>query len=263
MATVQRPAEDSSSAANEGRGTASGGQDAFFVQAHVYKPEAKLPETVSFARALNKYAASSGVEKKQARAFVTALDEQRKALETALGSATALEETAFDEILNAYLSLLLGLIDRKPAADATSSADDVEAALNNMDSEAGGSNAAAPAVAAAAGGAIAGSSPLRHLVPFAWQEVVANKGRAAGGDALFELASVLVAAGLWRMQRAAHLCAPSVKGASTEASAQVGGRWWAMGYAPWGGRLPNGYAGVDVQHSARVLHFHTFSLSAT
>jgi hypothetical protein len=261
MATVQRPAEDSSSGANEGRGTASGGQDAFFVQAHVYKPEAKLPESVSFARALNKYAASSGVEKKQARAFVTALDEQRKALETALGSATALEETAFDEILNTYLSLLLGLIDRQPAADATSSADDVEAALNKMDSEAGGSNAAV----AAAGGALAGSSPLRHLVPFAWQEAVAVKGRAAGGDALFELASVLVAAGLWRMQRAAHLLTPSVKGASTEASAQVGGRWWAMGCAPPGGRcrLPNGYAGVDVQHSARALHFHTFSLSAT
>ncbi|KAK9798946.1 hypothetical protein WJX73_007519 [Symbiochloris irregularis] len=60
------------------------------------------------------------------------------------------------------------------------------------------------------------NAPLRQAVAFQWQDVlVTNPQRVAGADAVFELASFLVAWALWQMRCAAALCQPGSAGSSS------------------------------------------------
>jgi len=69
-----------------------------------------------------------------------------------------------------------------------------------------------------------GDSKLRRgAVAFCWKDVMVSNsvGESTAHDAIFELSSVLEAVALWKMARAATLCADSRFGVGSEAVSKV------------------------------------------
>jgi len=205
-----------------------------------YVPDAKLPTTkIDFAKALGKYSAS-GDTGRDARLLGSALAADYQAFCSALES-TSLSEEGFFEALDGYISVLLALVDGpadRPAAGAAAhDGGAVDAALHQASAEPGAAGAgtgnpapvAAPppaneAVSAPAptSNAVSGRSPLRYAVSFGWGELLAAPSRSSAcADAAYELASALVAGGVWCMRRAGALCETSTAGVAPEPAAQA------------------------------------------
>lgn len=142
-----------------------------------------------------------------AKAFAAQLDAARGTLQSALGSTTVSEDSV-QSALNDYLALLHGLVDAPGGAAA--GADPAAA---------DGSGAAAPAVVAEG---LRGNSPMRRAVSFAWADALVTGALHTYPDALFELGSVLVAAAVWYMRRAAGMCKDTASGIATGPATQVG-----------------------------------------
>lgn len=70
---------------------------------------------------------------------------------------------------------------------------------------------------------VVGDSKLRRSVTFTWKDVMVSSpvGESTAPDAIFELASVLEAVALWKMARAATLCADARFGIGGEAVSKV------------------------------------------
>lgn len=100
-----------------------------------------------------------------------------------------------------------GPVEATPETDARAASD---AASCNTPSNA----AAAPVV---------GDSKLRRSIAFTWKDVMVSSpvGESTARDAIFELASVLEAVALWKMARAATLCADARFGIGGEAVSKV------------------------------------------
>ena len=92
--------------------------------------------------------------------------------------------------------------------------DDAKTASNAVSTSAPSNAAALPVV---------GDSKLRRSVAFTWKDVMVSSpvGESTAQDAIFELASVLEAVALWKMARAATLCADARFGIGGDAVSKV------------------------------------------
>eukprot|EP00884_Botryococcus_braunii_P019025 jgi/Botrbrau1/5806/Bobra.0155s0028.1 len=102
-----------------------------------------------------------------------------------------------DSALQKYVALLLGLVNRGPAKGTASDTPLLETKIG-------------------------ADSKLRSSVTFTWQDVLqVNKEAVAARDGLFELASLLVSSGVWRMRRAYDLCSAQPAAVAADAAAQA------------------------------------------
>ena len=187
--------------------------DAVVIHPHIYEPKAKLLTPAQPSKQLLRYLGSG--DKGTAKRYAEQLDGARKTLQAALES-TSLSETSLQSALEEYVARLLGLV------DASSSASSHGPENGEAAAEANGSQATAISAQG-----VKGDSPLRKAVSFAWQDAIAGSTLCTFPDAVFELASVLVAAGVWYMRRAASLCQDSASGVASAPCMQVGtpGLW--------------------------------------
>ena len=210
MATLDKPTAEAS--AEEGSQVATGAtppaNDDIRLHPCLFPYTTKDTVPARLSKQLIKQAVPD--KQKQARGLLLTLDERRAAAVTAVGS-TSVPAAAREDALRQYLGLLQGLISAQPTAGAAAApapADGIDAAL--AEAEAG----AAPPAATGAG-----DSPLRTAASFQWADVVLSQATATASDALFELASVLLAAVLAAAQQV------GVMGAAV-----VGSVWAAV---PW------------------------------
>ncbi|GAB4819023.1 hypothetical protein N2152v2_006069 [Parachlorella kessleri] len=190
---------DGASSLADGQAAAPG--DAVVIHPHLYEPKLKPVAQVQPSKQLLRYLGSG--DKSTAKRYAEQLDGARKTLQTALDS-TSLSETGIQSAVEDYVALLLGLVGA-PASGSSQVAENGAAAT-----EANGTQASA---ASAQG--VKGDSPLRKAVSFAWQDAIVGSTLCTFPDAVFELASVLVAAGVWYMRRAASLCQDSASGVAS------------------------------------------------
>ena len=181
-------------------------------------------------------------------------------LPAALESPSVSDQAVTDAAAT-YLSLLLGLVSSSGSGDSGAPADVANAASPDealSAAERGNSSASSPLTAPA--------SKLRCAVRFEWSEAVVSPPPGApprtsnAADALFELASVLVATAVRLMHAAAAACADSATGVLTPASTrayqllrQAAGMldFVAQSVAP---ALPAGLGGADTDlHVLRAL----------
>lgn len=66
-----------------------------------------------------------------------------------------------------------------------------------------------------------GNAPIRHAVLFQWQDVLQTDSPSSASDAVYELASVLVAIAVWRQRRAVYLCQGGKTGTNSDAAIKV------------------------------------------
>jgi hypothetical protein len=190
--------------------------DSIIIHPHLYEPQAKPLAPVQLSKQLLKHLGQG--DKATAKRYAEGLDGARKALQGALESTTVSEDSV-QSALAEYVAALLGLVDapsKQAASLASSPADTAADAALAVD----GSSQQQPS-AAAAGQGIKGDSPLRGAVSFTWQDVLVGSAAFTHQDAVFELASVLIAASIWYMRRAASLCRDSASGVASPASMQV------------------------------------------
>ena len=167
--------------------------------------------------------------------------------------------TAFKDYISVLLVLINSPSPSSSAAataPATTKTDDVDAALDAATTGAATAGAAtagaatagaATAGAAAAGDATAkdvsnsstdtqsvpsqsttttltGDSPLRYAIKFSWNQVLVKKMTTEAAhvpDAIYELASALVAGAIWYIRRAGNLCESTPTGITSETSGQA------------------------------------------
>ncbi|BDA48020.1 probable BRO1 domain-containing protein BROX [Coccomyxa sp. Obi] len=217
--------------------------DRLVIHPHLLKPRLKpSAATADFASQLRQHATSKQ-GKTLAQEYVAALGSARQAfLIKADTPGTSDVEAALDQKAEEYIALLLGLINALPktpesskdvsreanspaslphpegnvaegAVEATPKAD--AGAASNAVSSSTPSNATAPPVV--------GDSKLRRSVAFTWKDVMVSSpvGESTAQDAIFELASVLEAVALWKMARAATLCADARFGIGGEAVSEA------------------------------------------
>ncbi len=107
--------------------------------------------------------------------------------------------------------------------DGAESAEDAAPDFKDKPASAGAESSKGP-TAAASGPPIVGDSKLRRgAVAFSWKDVMLSSpaGESTAHDAIFELASVLEAVALWKMARAATLCADTRYGVGGDAVSKV------------------------------------------
>lgn len=195
-------------------------EDTTVIHVHLYDPQLKPLTEVRLSKQLLEYVGSG--DKKAASAYATELEAARNTLLGCLGGASVSEPNV-TSALNEYVVLLLGLVDApaKPAAATTAGGAD----------EAGADSAGAGAAAAPQQQGLHANSSLRRAASFAWQDVLLGGGSAVTyPDALFELSSVLTAAAVWYMRKAADLCRDSASGVASAASIQARGQGPVMMY---------------------------------
>lgn len=188
-----------------------------YVQAHLFSPVAKAAAQLDARPQVQRsfQLSSSGPSKREEAAvldFAQAISEARGAALLQMQRSTGAANSAdVESAALRYTSLLLGLINRQevtpgaasPAPSGTSPTPDF-------------------AEAPAGSSTIPADGPLRTAVTFNWQDVLLTPSQASSApDAVFELASFLVALALWKMRFAAGLCQTGSAGASTEASTAV------------------------------------------
>lgn len=185
-----------------------GGASEVVVHAHIFCPPSKTGASVDTRGQVDnslRAASESPGRREQAAIleFAGSLGQARDAALAQLQREGAADGgTSTETAATKYLSLLLGLINRQqgPSAEASPAADQP---------------GAAPAIAA--------DAQLRRAATFGWEDVlVTSRQASSAADSVFELASFLVAWGLWQMRCASSLCQPSRAGVSADTAAAVG-----------------------------------------
>ena len=178
------------------------------IHPHCFSPEPKTSKG-SFLEGLSPYI-TDAESKKSANMLISALDDSKKAFTSAL-SSTAVSEEGFTSALQEYIGALLVMVNastsNKNGAPASrpppsSAPDEIDTALAGA-----GATPAAGGIHAALG-PLSGDSPLRYAVKFSWNQVLltnnTNKESTVEiADAVYELASALIAAAVWCQRRAA------------------------------------------------------------
>ena len=180
-------------------------------------------------------------------AYLKDLTVSRSAFLSKLDSSAADTDAELDDSADAYLSLLLGLVNSYTEADSPAA----------LDQETGGSGRVSivhslsslppptmsivPADArlqallgagptrinandehAALSQQMQGNAPGRHCVAFEWQDVLVTTAQSSTADTVYELASALVATAVWKQRRAVYLCQGGKQGTSNDAAIKVG-----------------------------------------
>ncbi|KAK9868803.1 hypothetical protein WJX84_000981 [Apatococcus fuscideae] len=167
---------------------ASGAQD-IFINAHLLGPGGKATVPPAFQQQLNFSKSHRG--KGAVETYIQNLTQARERLVGLLSSSKGTSEESVDAACAEYSSHLLGLIN-EPSTDA------------------------------GAGSRVAGNSRLRRMVAFAWQDALVASGQVQMADSVFELASLLVAVAIWKMQKAAAICHEGgATGVDSSAAAQA------------------------------------------
>ncbi|CAL8462981.1 g2515 [Coccomyxa elongata] len=219
------------------RGGTSG--DRLVIHPHLLKPRLKASAaTADFTSQLRQYATNKQ-GKNLAQDYVAALGSARQAFLTKADTpGTSDVEAALDQKAEEYIALLLGLINALPktpksSKDASRDAND-PASLTHLegdvaegpveatpetDARAASDAASSNTPSNAAAPPVVGDSKLRRSIAFTWKDVMVSSpvGESTARDAIFELASVLEAVALWKMARAATLCADARFGIGGEA----------------------------------------------
>lgn len=173
------------------------------IQAHIFLPSSKLTEAVDIGGRLSQSLQAAQVSDRKSEAEVLGYGQSLgRARDTAvlqLQRASAGDGgSAVDEAALNYVALLQGLISQ-PEQPSSS-----------------------PDLAAADSWSPTPSAPLRQAVAFQWQDVLlTGPQRVSGADAVFELASFLIAWALWQMRCAALLCQPNSAGSSNAHASAV------------------------------------------
>lgn len=193
---------------------------------------------------------NTGLDKKgeaATAAYLKDLTVSRSAFLSKLDSSAADTDAELDDSADAYLSLLLGLVNSYTEANSPAA----------LDQETGGSgrvsivhsisspliptmsNAPADARLQALLGAgpkrinasdehaalsqqMQGNAPGRHCVVFEWQDVLVTNAPSSTADTVYELASALIATAVWKQRRAVYLCQGGKQGTSNDAAIKVG-----------------------------------------
>ena len=66
-----------------------------------------------------------------------------------------------------------------------------------------------------------GDAPGRRCVLFQWQDCLITAAPSSSADTVYELASTLIAAAVWKQRRAVYLCQGGKQGTSNEAAIKV------------------------------------------
>ncbi|CAK0784762.1 hypothetical protein CVIRNUC_007966 [Coccomyxa viridis] len=241
----QRPDATSDRTSTAGAGTAS---DRLRVHAHLYKPRLKTSDAApDFQAELRQYASRQG--RNAAVEYATALGSARRAFVIkAETPVTSDVEAALDEATKEYISLLVGLINalpkqkRQAESSTAKQEDEAEELAAGMEPSAQGADdtgdaAHKGAASSGAAGPMPSSSPAdgkavpdvrgdsklrRGAVAFEWKDVMITPPTSvAARDAVYELGCVLEAMALWKMARAAQLCAGSRQGTPSESVSQA------------------------------------------
>jgi hypothetical protein len=143
--------------------------------------------------------------KKSANMLIAALDDSKKAFTNCLTS-TAVSEEGFTTAFQDYIGALLVMVnatnkDTPSTLPASSPTDEVDTALNQA------ATTTTTGSISAALGSLTGNSPLRYAVKFSWNQVLLTTNNKDNNveiaDAVYELASALIAAAIWCQRRAA------------------------------------------------------------
>ena len=190
--------------------TQSGGLADVFVHAHLFSPPVKTCSPLDVRAQLERkfrLASEAPARKEQGSIldYGGSVGQSREAALTQLQRETAADGgDAVDNAASKYVALLLGIVTRHPSTDQPAS-------VNPDHPE-----------ASHAGLALAADAQLRRAVTFEWQDVlVTSRQNSSAADAVFELASLLVAWALWQMRCASSLCQPSSAGARSDAATLV------------------------------------------
>lgn len=196
-------------------------------------PDAKIPSPkVSFTAALRPHAPKDD-PRGTAKSFIKSLEEGYNAFASALQS-TAISEESFFATMREYVSTLGALVDGAggpaPGVDAALATVEAQKPTDEnpasaptegppQNGEVDGADPVAPKLVSSS--AIKGDSPLRYASLFAWNQVLFACTPVKRSDAVFELASVLVASAVWALRRCASLCESTPTGVPSAASAQA------------------------------------------
>lgn len=154
--------------------------DTICIQPQIFCPQPKLPLIQIDFNVLKKSGTKGSEANRNVDSFVLALSDARKAFVAALQTTETSKET-FDKSLQEYISLLLVLIDG-PAAPSL------------PDTQAASSSQPSTSALDCSPDTFKKESALRYAVKFSWTQSFVARGPVTAGDALYELASVLISA---------------------------------------------------------------------
>lgn len=241
MAEAIKPSEEAGQEATGGGGQANDGL-VIHPFLHAYPTKTSAQKKGQVKKQLDKLIVKNGDKavEREASAFTTDLEGARAALNTgklsmvlgakvppplpptdARSSLAALESASvsIEAVLDAaaaYLSLLSGLLSGSSSSDSATTGDSPDAAL------------ALAEEGSSSGASLSGpASKLRAAAQFQWNDVLvappagSQPRSASAADAMFELASALVATALRLMNAAAAACLDSPTGVATPATTRA------------------------------------------
>ena len=229
--------------------TPSTPDDGSRVSAHFLNPLLKNSGALQFEAAPTVSATLDKKAKEAAIAYLQELTVSRSNFISKLDSSAANTDAELDEAASTYLSLLLGLVNNYAEASTTTDLDQetgescsMQGTLWTQDDTqpwtqsqllspadtrlqallgAGPRRVQASDEFAIVSQQMQGNAPGRRCLLFQWQDVLVTTAPSSAADTVFELASALIAASLWKQRRAVYLCQGGKQGTISDAAIKV------------------------------------------